>query len=120
MVYRVSNENANTARLKIVAGLTGTAWFLIKMRCAAPHQIGVKNPRGSDHIVAVTVAVAVLNGEFLTNVMMSSGLMTTTKMETGIETETETEIVIEVERDIPPTGETMIDDDRRLHILNAE
>lgn len=113
MAYRVSNENANTAQLKIVAGLTGTAWFLIKTRCAARRQIEVKSRRGRGH----TAAVAALTGEALQDVMMTSGVMTGSKMGTGIEIEIE--IVIVVETNISPTEETTIDDDDKLDVLDV-
>lgn len=115
MAYRVSNENANTAQLKIVAGLTGTAWFLIKTRCAARRQIEVKSRRGRGH----TAAVAALTGEALQDVMMTSGVMTSSKMGTGIVTEIEIEIVIVVETNISPTEETTIDDDDKLDVLDV-
>ncbi|PCH07127.1 Nucleotide-binding, alpha-beta plait [Penicillium occitanis (nom. inval.)] len=117
VAYRVSNENANTAQLKIVAGLTGTAWFLIKTRCAAHHQIEVKSRRGRGH----TAAVAALTGEVLQDVMMTSGVMTGSKMGTGIVTEIETEIVIVIvfKTSIPPTEETTVDDDDKPDVLNV-
>lgn len=108
MAYRVSNENANTAQPKIVAGLTGMAWFLIKMRCAARRQIEDKSPRGRGH----TVAVVVLTER---DVTMTRGVMTASKMGTGIVIE----IVIAVETDIPPTQETTIDDDDKPYVLNV-
>ncbi|GAM43512.1 hypothetical protein TCE0_050r18384 [Talaromyces pinophilus] len=117
VAYRVSNENANTAQLKIVAGLTGTAWFLIKTRCAAHRQIEVKSRRGRGH----TAAVAALTGEVLQDVMMTSGVMTGSKMGTGIVTEIETEIVIVIvfKTSIPPTEETTVDDDDKPDVLNV-
>ncbi|KUL86793.1 hypothetical protein ZTR_04865 [Talaromyces verruculosus] len=112
VAYRVSNENANTAQLKIVAGLTGMAWFLIKTRCVARRQIEDKSPRGRGH----TVAVVVLTGR---DVTMTRGVMTASKMGTGIVIESEIEIVIAVETDIPPTQETTKDDDDKLYVLNV-
>jgi hypothetical protein len=115
VAYRVSNENASTAQPKTVVGLTGTAWFLIKTRCAAHRQIGVKSPRGRGH----TVAVAVLTEKLLRDVTMTNGVMTASEMGTGTATEIETEIVIVAETDIPPTGETTIDDDDNLNTLHV-
>jgi hypothetical protein len=113
VVYRVSNGNASTAQLKLVAGLTGTVWFLIKTRCAAHRQIGLKSPRGCGH----TVAVAVLTEEVLQDVMVTSGVMTATEMGTGTAIKIETEIAIET--NIPPTGGTTIDDDDKPDVLDA-
>lgn len=107
--YRVWNENASTAQLRTVAGLTGTAWSLTKTRCAAHHQIGVRNRRGHGH----TVAVAARTEELLRDVTMTNGVMTATKTGTGIV------IVIVVETDTPPTEETTIDDDDQIDVLDV-
>lgn len=113
VAYRVSSGSASTAQLKTEAGLTDTVWFLIKTRCAAHRQIGVKSPHGHGH----TVAVAVLTEEVPRDATMTSGVMTASKIGTGIVIETETEIVIAVETDIPPTEETTIDDDDKLDVF---
>ena len=111
MVYRVLSGNASTVLLKIVAGLTDTAWCLTKTRCAVQSSTEVKSHRGR----GLTVAVAVLREELLrdvTTIDEMTGSKTGIEIET--ETETETEIVIAVEIDTPLIEEIMTDEGEKL------
>lgn len=106
MAYRVWSASANTAQLKTVVGQTGTAWSLIKTKCAVHHPIGIRKLQGCGHIVGAAVPRATTLGD------------TAIALEMTIDDVNQ--IVIAIREDILQTEEITTDDDRIMFCLKKK